>query len=42
VKVIVGGAAFDEADEVWKKVGADGYASRVDQAVTLGGRLVGA
>ena len=42
VKVIVGGAAFDEADEVWKKLGADGYAARIDEAVTLGGRLVGA
>jgi methanogenic corrinoid protein MtbC1 len=42
VKVIVGGAAFDEADTVWKAVGADGYAGRVDEAVTLGGRLVGA
>ena len=41
VKVIVGGAAFDEAADLWKKIGADGYASRVDDAVTLGARLVG-
>lgn len=41
VKVIVGGAAFDEAPAVWKAVGADGYAGRVDQAVSLGARLVG-
>ena len=41
VKVIVGGAAFDETADLWKKVGADGYASRVDEAVTLGARLVG-
>lgn len=39
VKVIVGGAAFDEAAGLWKKVGADGYAARVDEAVSLGTRL---
>lgn len=42
VKVVVGGAAFDEASAVWKTVGADGYAGRVDEAVSLGARLVGA
>jgi methanogenic corrinoid protein MtbC1 len=41
VKVIVGGAAFDEVPELWRKLGADGYAARVDDAVALGGRLVG-
>ncbi len=41
VKIIVGGAAFDEAENVWRKVGADGYAARVDEAVALGARLVG-
>jgi methanogenic corrinoid protein MtbC1 len=41
VKIIVGGAAFDEASELWKKVGADGYAARVDEAVSLGTRLTG-
>lgn len=40
VKIIVGGAAFDEAADVWKKVGADGYAARVDEAIGLGARLV--
>jgi len=41
VKIIVGGAAFDEATDVWKKVGADGYAARPDEAVSLGTRLTG-
>ncbi len=42
VTVIVGGAAFEDAPELWRKLGADGYASRIDEAVALGGRLVGA
>lgn len=42
VKVVVGGAAFDETPDLWRKLGADGYAARVDEAVTLGARLVGA
>ena len=41
VKIIVGGAAFDEVPDLWRKVGADGYAPAVDEAVTLGARLVG-
>lgn len=42
LKVIVGGAAFDEATDAWRRFGADGYAARVDEAVSLGARLVGA
>jgi methanogenic corrinoid protein MtbC1 len=41
VKIVVGGAAFDEAPELWRRVGADGYAPSVDQAVSLGAKLVG-
>lgn len=41
VKIIVGGSAFDEAPELWRRIGADGYAPSVDQAVALGARLVG-
>jgi methanogenic corrinoid protein MtbC1 len=41
VKIIVGGAAFDEAPDLWRRIGADGYAPTVDQAVALGARLVG-
>lgn len=40
VKVIVGGAAFDEAPDVWRQCGADAYAARVDDVVALGERLV--
>lgn len=41
VKVIVGGSAFDEAPELWQRVGADGFGARLDTAVTLGAQLVG-
>ena len=41
IKIIVGGAAFDEAPSVWEKVGSDAYAPTLDQAVSVGGRLVG-
>lgn len=41
VKVVVGGSAFDEAPELWQRVGADGYGARLDEAVALGSRLVG-
>ena len=40
IKVIVGGAAFDEAAHLWRSVGSDGYASTVDAAVTLGNELL--
>ncbi|MDJ0926572.1 MAG: cobalamin-dependent protein [Gammaproteobacteria bacterium] len=40
-KILVGGAAFDEAPEVWRKVGADGYAGSMDDALAQGARLVG-
>lgn len=41
VQVIVGGAAFDEASEVWKTLGADGYAADLASAEPLGARLTG-
>ncbi len=41
VKVMVGGYTFNTAPELWKRVGADGYASNARDAVTLGNRLVG-
>jgi len=40
-RVIVGGAAFDEAPDLWEKVGADGYAATLDQARQVGAKLVG-
>jgi len=41
VRVVVGGAAFDEASDLWQRIGSDGYAPTVDQAVAVGARLVG-
>ncbi len=41
VRIVVGGAAFDEAPGLWRRVGSDGYSPTADGAVELGGRLVG-
>lgn len=41
VKIVVGGAAFDEAPDLWRRVGGDGYSPTAGGAVDLGGRLVG-
>ncbi|MBT8442812.1 MAG: cobalamin-dependent protein [Gammaproteobacteria bacterium] len=41
VKIIVGGAAFDEAPDLWRRVGSDGYSQTIDGAIELGSRLVG-
>jgi methanogenic corrinoid protein MtbC1 len=41
-RVLVGGIAFDDAGEVWKTLGADGFAARVDDAVAVGARLLDA
>ena len=41
VRVIVGGAAFDEAPELWGRIGGDGYAPSIVQALEVGARLVG-
>lgn len=41
VKIIVGGAAFDEAPDLWRRVGSDGYSQTVDGAVELGSKLAG-
>ena len=42
VRVMVGGLAFADAPEVWRKLGADGYAPDAPSAVKLGAELVGA
>jgi methanogenic corrinoid protein MtbC1 len=39
LKVIVGGPVFDRVPDLWKKVGADGYAARIEDAEPLGSRL---
>lgn len=41
VKIILGGAAFDEAPGLARRVGADGYAASVDESVALGSSLLG-
>ena len=41
VRIVVGGAAFDEAPELWSRIGSDGYAASIDEALALGARLVG-
>jgi methanogenic corrinoid protein MtbC1 len=40
-KIMVGGRAFNETPDLWKKIHADGYAFDAEQAVILGNLLVG-
>ena len=40
-KIMVGGGAFVDAPDLWKTLGADGFVASVDDAVGLGGRLIG-
>jgi methanogenic corrinoid protein MtbC1 len=40
VKIIVGGAAFDEAPQLWRRMNSDGYADTIDGAVALGNKLL--
>jgi len=40
-KILVGGSAFQEAEGVWERLGADGYAASPAEAVEVGARLVG-
>jgi MerR family transcriptional regulator, light-induced transcriptional regulator len=42
VRVMVGGLAFSDAPEIWRKLGADGFAADARAAVGLGAELVGA
>ena len=35
VKIIVGGLAFDEPENLWKEIGADGYGKDADSAVRM-------
>ena len=39
VRVIVGGAAFDEAPDLGERIGGDGYAPNIVQALEIGARL---
>jgi len=40
VKIIVGGYALNSSKNLWKKVGADGYAGNAEEAVHLANELV--
>ena len=41
VKILVGGPAFDEAEDIWRKVGADGYGPTIDEALKVANKLAG-
>jgi len=41
IKIIVGGHVFNETPDLWKSLGADGFAMDAEQAVILGTLLVG-
>ncbi|MDQ3283846.1 MAG: cobalamin-dependent protein [Acidobacteriota bacterium] len=41
-KVVVGGRAFRNAPEIWRSIGADGYAENADDCIALVNRLVDA
>lgn len=40
IKVLVGGRAFRDVPELWRDVGADGWAATLSEAVEVGERLV--
>lgn len=40
-RILVGGMALEGIPELWKRLGADGYAADIDSAVTVGLQLVG-
>lgn len=40
VRVLVGGTAFDAAPDLWRSVGADGYAATLHEAVAQGASLL--
>jgi methanogenic corrinoid protein MtbC1 len=42
VKVLVGGYVFEGRPELWRQVGADGFAADAEAAVTVGRELVDA
>ena len=39
-KIMIGGAAFVDAPDLWQQLGADGYAASPSDAVEVGTRLV--
>ena len=41
LRILVGGKPFNENKDLWKKVGADGFALDADSAIAEATRLVG-
>jgi methanogenic corrinoid protein MtbC1 len=39
-KILVGGLALEGSQELWKQLGADGYAPDIDSVVAVGSRLI--
>jgi len=39
-RVLVGGIAFEESSELWRRIGADGFAERIDDVVGIGAALL--
>jgi len=40
LRLLVGGYAFNLSPELWKKIGADGYASDADTAILAAERII--
>jgi MerR family transcriptional regulator, light-induced transcriptional regulator len=40
IPVLVGGRAFDDNDEIWKEVGADGYTAHIDDAPAMATEMI--
>jgi methanogenic corrinoid protein MtbC1 len=39
-KILIGGLALEDSPDLWKSLGADGYAADVQSAVTIGAKLI--
>jgi methanogenic corrinoid protein MtbC1 len=39
-KILIGGLALEDSPELWKSLGADGYAADIQSAVTIGAKLI--
>ncbi|MGI9291566.1 MAG: cobalamin B12-binding domain-containing protein [Gammaproteobacteria bacterium] len=40
VRIMLGGAAFDEVPEIWRELGADAYAANADEALRIALQLI--
>ncbi len=41
IKILVGGYPFNQAPQLWQKIGADGYGANADEAIAVSERLIG-